>query len=424
MEQLKENKRIINRNNDLTEYLLKSNIENEEIKKEYQNNLEEIKNKNLEIIEENNRLSIKVDFLRTKMEKLEKENEIRLKEVKKLRKENGEMNEGNEGLIKEKLNLEEKLKGLKGENEKLRGENEGNLKEKNKLEKVVLNLAEEKMDLIEGNGVKMEEMKRENEGKLGRMREEIQKLIKENVRFLKERENFKVEIAKIKEENNLNKERLNTYEKSFIDNYTKLSRELENSITDLANCKKEVLDLKFVRYVSQKNRINEISEKLTCCENKCINSTISNGTCKAKKGFIRICEGILVKYYLAKENVNNKIICFYAQHPFTKAWGYCCNYSLFYFEVTMIEEAKERTSYVGIGFYNIPTKLSIINNSNNFWNDQNNEVTFHKSSWKDKDVFGCGVVFPSWKDKTGLPYIFFTKNGSRIGEGFLFNLRE
>nr|CAD2194189.1 unnamed protein product [Meloidogyne enterolobii] len=250
------------------------------------------------------------------------------------------------------------------------------------------------------------------------MREEFQKLIKENVKLLKERENFKEEIAKIKEENNLNKERLNTHNKSFIDNYTKLSRELENSITDLANCKKEVLDLKFVRYVSQKNRINEISEKLTCCENKCINSTISNGTCKAKKGFIRICEGILVKYHLAKEKVNNKIICFYAQHPFTKAWGYCCNYSLFYFEVTMIEEAKERTSYVGIGFYNIPTKLSIINNSNNFWDDQNNEITFHKSSWKDKDVFGCGVVFPSWKDKTALPYIFFTKNGSRIGGKF------
>jgi len=57
----------------------------------------------------------------------------------------------------------------------------------------------------------------------------------------------------------------------------------------------------FKRYVSQKNRINEISEKLTCCQNKCINSTISNGTCKAKKGFIRICEGILVKYHLAKE---------------------------------------------------------------------------------------------------------------------------
>uniref|UniRef100_A0A1I8B6F8 SPRY domain-containing protein n=1 Tax=Meloidogyne hapla TaxID=6305 RepID=A0A1I8B6F8_MELHA len=43
---------------------------------------------------------------------------------------------------------------------------------------------------------------------------------------------------------------------------------------------------------------------------------------------------------------------------------------------------------------------------------------YQKSSWKSGDVFGYGIIFPSKKDSKILPYVFFTKNGRRIGNKF------
>ncbi|KAL7077088.1 hypothetical protein ACQ4LE_003939 [Meloidogyne hapla] len=458
MEQFNENKRIVDANNKLNELLEKTKIEKEIYKNENEKNLKEMSklqkeylnqfNGQSELINKNTVISIKLDFMRTKMLKREKEKELNLIEMCKLKKENEKFKEENEYLENEKTKVAEELKDLKNnftklkeENEvnkkemiKLKEENELNIKEKNKIQKEMFNLNKEKKVFIDANNQRlieikflnsdMEKLKKESDEKMKKMSEESlklnkenEKILKEKIQLIKERENFRIEIFKIKGEMNLNIKNLAEYKKGLKENYNKLSKELEKSIADIANCKNEVLDLKLVRFVSIKNRINEINNQFTCCPKKCINSNISAGTCKSERGFIRVHEEGLVKYYLKGEKADN-IICFYAQHSFTKAWGFCCTHSLFYYEITMIEERKEQTSYVGIGFYNITTRLSINNSSNTLWNVGEDELTCYESSWKDKDVFGCGVVFPSWKDNKVLPYMFFTKNGEIIGKKF------
>uniref|UniRef100_A0A1I8B5N9 SPRY domain-containing protein n=1 Tax=Meloidogyne hapla TaxID=6305 RepID=A0A1I8B5N9_MELHA len=237
-------------------------------------------------------------------------------------------------------------------------------------------------------------------------------------------ENLNKENVTIKEENKSKSTQLCTYQKRIIDLATQ-KNQLSQELEEVTKLKDELLlKVKLVRYMPFKNIINEISNKFTCCVNNCINSNLSDGTCDKKQGFVRINENGIVKYHLADEKVNNKI-CFYAQHQFTRNLGFCCYFSLFYFEITMIEETKDRNCYAAIDFDDLSPHMFLYNGpASTIFNLREKEKFYRKCSWKDKDVFDCGVVFPGSKEKGAFPYMFFTKNGRRTGSKIYMNEKD
>nr|CAD2194191.1 unnamed protein product [Meloidogyne enterolobii] len=250
-------------------------------------------------------------------------------------------------------------------------------------------------------------------------------MLNEKNELAKKLEKINKENLKLREEKNLNLKELENYRNAcqlptdektaLLKQNNQLSLELQRANSELTKCKNELaLNLKLVRYVSIENRINEISNYFTCCGNKCINSNLSEGTCNSGHSFIRVQDDGIVNYHSVDDKINN-VIGFYAQNSFTKAAGFCCHYSLFYFEITMLEDVKDKFCYAKIGFYNNEApSMYILNGPLNL----NGTELYQKSPWKDGDVFGCGVVFPSKKDLNILPYVFFTKNGRRNGNKF------
>nr|CAD2182379.1 unnamed protein product [Meloidogyne enterolobii] len=248
-------------------------------------------------------------------------------------------------------------------------------------------------------------------------------MLNEKNELAKKLEKITKENLKLREEKNLNLKELENYRNAcqlptdekavLLRQNNQLSLELQRANSELTKCRNELaLNLKLVRYVSIENRINEISNYLTCCVDKCINSNFSNGTCNKGQSFIRVKDNGIVNYHSVHDK--DLVIGFYGQNSFTKAAGVCCHYSLFYFEITMLEDVKDKFCYAGIGFNNDTPFMLMSNRPINF------ERLYQISSWKDGDVFGCGVVFPPKKESKILPYIFITKNGRRTGENVYF----
>nr|CAD2187338.1 unnamed protein product [Meloidogyne enterolobii] len=306
-----------------------------------------------------------------------------------------------QNLLKEEINKNEKLAAEKEEYKK---RSELYLEEMDQLRKGYLKIGNELNKLKEDSENSSKAMLNEK----NELAKKLEKITKENLK-LREEKHFNLKEL----ENYRNACQLPTDEKAaLLRQNNQLSLELQRANSELTKCKNELaLNLKLVRYVPITNKINEISNYLTCCGNKCINLNLSEGTCNGKQGFIRAQDNGIVKYYSAE--IKDLAIGFYAENSFTKAAGFCCHYSLFYFEITMLEQLKN-ICYAGIGFNkddNTPVMIM-----------SNGPITYsklyQKSSWKDGDVFGCGVVFPPKKESKTLPYIFITKNGRRTGNKF------
>ncbi|KAF7640121.1 hypothetical protein Mgra_00000568, partial [Meloidogyne graminicola] len=134
------------------------------------------------------------------------------------------------------------------------------------------------------------------------------------------------------------------------------------------------------------NRITTVHDTATCCKNKCINKNLKYGSCISNNGYVNVWPNGKIKYFLAEKEENNKWIYLSAQNSFTRIYK---RYSLFYYEVKMVKET-ENEGCVGIGFTN-PAKILLCNN-NTIWLDS------QKFSWKDGDVFGCGIVYQPNKE--------------------------
>ncbi|CAK5054778.1 unnamed protein product [Meloidogyne enterolobii] len=117
----------------------------------------------------------------------------------------------------------------------------------------------------------------------------------------------------------------------------------------------------------------------------------------------------------------NKYIAVYTEKTFNKPQ--CCfNYSLYYFEIKCKLEGKlnKGDKWMSIGLKNSSTKKYIYYSANyaTILNDKN-EAFKLEISFKNNDIFGCGLVYPPTNKldkKEEFPYIFFTKNGKQIGK--------
>nr|CAD2174179.1 unnamed protein product [Meloidogyne enterolobii] len=120
----------------------------------------------------------------------------------------------------------------------------------------------------------------------------------------------------------------------------------------------------------------------------------------------------------------DKFVRVYAENSFKKPQNYF-NYSLYYFEVkcTLEKELNGSRLYMSFGLRNCSTSKNIYYSAKygKINNEKDDEFKLPTFSWKNNDIFGCGLVYPPTNKMNEFPYVFFTQNGKQIGKGVLLN---
>ncbi|CAK5027982.1 unnamed protein product [Meloidogyne enterolobii] len=356
-----------------------------------------------------------------------KENKLNNSGIKQQKEENNVLND---------QKIKEELETLKIENKKLKRKEEINNNELTKITEEYQKLTNELVaskNLVSLLELERTQIKQQFEKDIEKVQNDANHYKSENERIsdLYDKQQVRsksmgINISnlnrinrKLKEELNISNNKINQLQKQINKNSKNVNEQTDEKFKDFGG----QVDIRFVKI---KNRINRIDCEYTCCENKCINSNISNGFCNSKNGFVCVFDAnnccTKIKYYLTNnKRKENKWIRLFAQNSFSKGCCYGKGYSLYYFELTMIKE-ETNICYAGIGLYNTTANIHTVNHitstSTNIFlcNDATiNWQDFQKFSWKDGDVFGYGIVYPARSNHVTEPYVFFTKNGSKIG---------
>nr|CAD2188889.1 unnamed protein product [Meloidogyne enterolobii] len=159
-----------------------------------------------------------------------------------------------------------------------------------------------------------------------------------------------------------------------------------------------------------------------CCDNKCINTNKPIGECINGNGCVNLInEENNIKYVKCGEGKGvNDISVIFAENSFKKPQN-SINYSLFYFEIkctTRIGGKLNNDTEMIIGLELETANKGYIRFEASFasiFNENEKKFKVPNFTWKNNDVFGCGLVYPP----EGVPYIFFTQNGKQIGKAVL-----
>ncbi|KAF7640108.1 hypothetical protein Mgra_00000554, partial [Meloidogyne graminicola] len=171
-------------------------------------------------------------------------------------------------------------------------------------------------------------------------------------------------------------------------------------------------------FVYVQNKWKYIGDEWNCCEEKCVNKR-PNFFCSNGNGFVKINNDIIIKYINCRnenENIWSNNLTETSQNCLN-----CANYSLFYFEIKI---KKELNSEIDIGLKNFNLNIYFCLESGYiFYIDNtlniNKNIYISTFSLNNEDICGCGLVYPPLNNTINKPYIFFTKNGNKIGKSIL-----
>ncbi|CAK5007501.1 unnamed protein product [Meloidogyne enterolobii] len=190
---------------------------------------------------------------------------------------------------------------------------------------------------------------------------------------------------------------------------------------DLTIFLEKLKEIKPLNFIKIENKWKEIdftyNNNFKCCENKCINTNKTIGKCTKGNGYVNLINDGNVNYISCGEGkgVNNTFFIL-AENSFKKPQN-CRNLSLFYFEIKCIKiERKINEMVIGLKMDGGDNKyIRFGPHTASICNEEDKMFKLPIFCWNNKDVFGCGLIYPP----EGVPYVFFTQNGKQIGKAVL-----